>query len=239
MVQRLLERHGYRVDLSVAPHEEMFRRYGAGDVDMLVSAWLPSSHGAYLAPYAAGTRKLGVLYEPYCIWGVPDYVPEAAVASVQDLARPEVAARMDKLIQGINPGAGISRFSRAMMESYGLSVAGYRFENGTEEACFGRYEAVAARGDWVVVPLWHPQFLHHRYRIRTLAEPQGLLGGQDAATLVVREEVAAGMDAPLLERLTRLHLGNAAVSELDHMLSRQGLPPLQAADAWLARQPGW
>lgn len=50
LVQRVLERHDYEVQVSAAPHEDMFRRYGAGAVDMLASAWLPASHGDYLAP---------------------------------------------------------------------------------------------------------------------------------------------------------------------------------------------
>ena len=70
---------------------------------MVVSAWLPASHGGYLAPFAASTVKLGTLYEPYCLWGVPDYATAETVASVADLVRPEVAARMPRRSQGINP----------------------------------------------------------------------------------------------------------------------------------------
>lgn len=236
VVQRILERHGYAVQSSASPHEEMFRRYGAGEVDMLASAWLSASHGAYLAPYLERTRKLGVLYQPYCIWGVPDYVPEEVVASVADLATPAVVARMDKLLQGINPGAGISRFSRRMMSAYGLEQLGYRFENGSEDDCFRRYEEAVRRGVWLVVPLWHPQFLHHGQRIRALAEPQGLLGGRDEATLIAHEACAARMAPELLAQLNELNLGNSAVSELDHMICRQRLSPLSAADTWLAQR---
>jgi glycine betaine/proline transport system substrate-binding protein len=235
VVQRILERHGYEVISSTSPHETMFLRYGAREVDMLVSAWLPASHGGYLAPHAAHTRMLGVLYQPYCIWGVPDYVPAKQVASVADLARPEIASRMSHLIQGINPGAGISRFSRAIVEQYGLGELGYHFENGSEADCFTRFENSVERGDWLVVPLWHPQFLHHRFSIRALEEPKGLLGGQDDATLIVREEMAQQMPPELLQELTQLHLGNAVISELDYLICRESLSPLAAADAWLSK----
>ena len=235
VVQRILERHGYTVTSSASPHEQMFQRYGTGEVDMLVSAWLPASHGGYLAPFADLTRKLGVLYQPYCVWGVPDYVPIEQVASVSDLLRPDVVTHMSSLIQGINPGAGISRFSRAIIEQYGLDIAGYRFENGTQEECFTRFEKAVERGEWIVVPLWHPQFLHHRYDIRALTEPEGLLGGQDDATLIVKEDVAQQMPSALLDQLTRLTLGNTVISELDHLICREGLSPLEAADRWLLR----
>ncbi|GAM74596.1 L-proline glycine betaine binding ABC transporter protein proX [Vibrio ishigakensis] len=97
-------------------------------------------------------------YEPFAHWGVPDYVSAEAVSEVGDLLKPDVLARMNKDIQGINPGAGITRFSIKMMEEYGLSEAGYRFHTGSEEDCFGAFERAVANKEWLVVPLWKPQF---------------------------------------------------------------------------------
>ncbi|WP_339949260.1 glycine betaine ABC transporter substrate-binding protein [uncultured Albimonas sp.] len=214
-VERALEAHGHAVARSAAPHEEMFARLGRGEVDLMVSAWLPSSHQVYFDPIADQLRRLGVLYDPCCIWGVTEAVPEAEVASVADLLREPALSRMERLIQGINPGAGISRFSRAIVERYGLAAAGYRFETGTEADCFDRFERAQAEGRWIVVPLWHPHYLHARHRIRALEEPHGLLGGADEATLVVRRDAEARLGAATLDALSRLRLGNARVSELD------------------------
>ena len=219
-VERVLAAHGHAVARSAAPHEEMFARLGRGEVDVMVSAWLPASHQVYFDPIADRLREVCVLYEPFCIWGVPDFVPEADVASVADLLREPALSRMERLIQGINPGAGISRFSRAIVDSYGLGAAGYHFETGTEAACFDRFEQARAEGRWVVVPLWHPQYLHARHRIRALDEPRGLLGGADRATLVVRRDAEARIGPAALDALSRLRLGNARVSELDDALRR-------------------
>jgi glycine betaine/proline transport system substrate-binding protein len=217
-VERVLIGHGHDIERSAAPHEEMFRRMGDGDVDVLVSAWLPSSHGAYLAPFADQVREVTVLYEPYCLWGVPDYVPEDAVRAVTDLLAEPALTRMERLIQGINPGAGISRFSADIIDQYGLGAAGYEFRTGTEEQCFGRFVDAVAQQRWVVIPLWQPQWLHHRYRIRELDEPKGLLGGTDEATLIVRKDAEARIGDEALSELATLHLGNARVSELDDLL---------------------
>jgi glycine betaine/proline transport system substrate-binding protein len=127
---------------------------------------------------------------------------------------------MERLIQGINPGTGISRFSSAMVVEYGLSAAGYEFRTGTEEQCFGRFEDAVAEGRWVVIPLWHQQWLHHRYRIREVREPKGLLGGTDRATLIIRKDAEQRVGAAALGELRTLHLGNATVSELDDLLQR-------------------
>jgi glycine betaine/proline transport system substrate-binding protein len=219
-VEAVLKRHGHEIERSAAPHEEMFRRMGRGEIDMLVSAWLPASHGGYLEPFEEDVRKITVLYEPYCIWGVPSYVPETVVATVSDLLRPHALDRMDRLIQGINPGAGISRFSEAIVEQYGLAAAGYHFETGTEAECFDRFEAAVAEKRWVIIPLWHPQYLHARYEIRALAEPRGLLGGTDQATLIVRKDAEEKVGTTALDELSKMHLGNARVSELEDVLVR-------------------
>ncbi len=217
-VERVLAAHGHAIERSAAPHEEMFQRMGRGEVDVLVSAWLPASHGAYLAPFENEVRKVTVLYEPYCIWGVPDFVPETAVKGIEDLLRPPALHVMDRLIQGINAGAGISRFSTAIVEQYRLSAAGYHFETGSEADCFDRFEQAVAANKWVIIPLWHPQFLHHRHKIRALYEPKGLLGGIDQATLIVRRDAEEWIGPETLAALGKLHLGNARVSELDDAL---------------------
>jgi glycine betaine/proline transport system substrate-binding protein len=220
-VERILDAHGHEVRRSAAPHEEMFRRLGAGAVDMLVSAWLPASHGGYLAPIEDQVREVTVLYEPYCIWGVPDFVPDSDVASVADLLRPPALDRMERLIQGINPGAGISRFSAQMVEAYDLGSAGYHFRPGTEAECFDRFEVGVREGRWLIVPLWHPQYLHYRHHIRVLSEPLGLLGGVDRATLLVRRDAEEWIGQAAMSELARLHLGNARVSELDDLYSTE------------------
>nr|WP_067293482.1 glycine betaine ABC transporter substrate-binding protein [Marinobacterium profundum] len=220
-VARVLEAHGHSTAFASAPHEAAFDMLARGEVDILASAWLPSSHEVYLAPLLDQVDKITVLYEPYCIWGVPDYVPATDVAAVDDLLREPALRRMERLIQGINPGAGISRFSAAMIGAYGLDSAGYEFRASSEADCFERYEAAVAAGRWVVIPLWHPQFLHNRYPIRALQEPKGLLGSKDEATLIVRKDARQRIGSAALEALSQLYIGNARLSALEDALRQQ------------------
>jgi glycine betaine/proline transport system substrate-binding protein len=71
-----------------------------------------------------------------------------------------------------------------------------------------------------VIPLWHPQWLHHRYRIRELEDPKRLLGGRDHATLIVRKDAIQRIGMAAIGELEGMHLGNARVSELDDLLQR-------------------
>lgn len=232
LVARILNDHGHPVQFSTALHEEMFKRMQRKEIDILCSAWLPGSHATYLEPFEDEVEKLSVLYQPYALWGVPDYVPEEAVREVADLLKPEVAAQMTKVIQGIGTGAGISRFSREIMAAYKLEAAGYEFRNGTQEECETAFIDAVGEGRWVMIPLWHPQHLHYRYRIRELVEPKGLLRGKDEATLIVRKERLADLDAAALRMLRNIELGNAEVTHLDYLINVEKRSPDEAADIW-------
>nr|AYM53676.1 substrate-binding transporter protein [Cystobacter fuscus] len=237
VVARILTDHGHPVEFNTALHEEMFARMQRKEVDLLSSAWLPGSHGAYLAPFENEVEKLSVLYNPYAFWGVPDYVPEDAVSAVADLLKPDVTERMTKVIQGIGPGAGISRFSVEIMQAYGLGSAGYEFRNGTQQDCEDAFTRAVEEKRWVVVPLWHPQHLHHRYRIRELAEPKGLLRGKDEATLILRKEQLSKIEPEALRMLRRMHLGNVEVTYLDYLINVEKKSPAEAAARWFQENP--
>ncbi|GAA2275822.1 glycine betaine ABC transporter substrate-binding protein [Kitasatospora cystarginea] len=237
VTRRVLEAHGHRVTGIEARHEQLFRLQAARQVDVLVSAWLPSSHDGYLAGYRDEVRVLAPHYEPYCLWAVPPYVPVEAVGEVADLTRPEVAARMTRAIDGINPGAGISRFSARMVTAYGLDQAGYTFAPGTEPGFIARVEQGIADREWFVIPLWRPQYLNRLHGLRAIAEPEGLLGAVDAAGPVIRREALDRVHPEALARLDALHLGNDGVEELDTMINADGVTPLQAADRYLASRP--
>lgn len=224
LVSHVLVDMGFEVKRIYSPHQENFQRLKSGDIDILSSAWLPSSHGIYKADVekVEPLLELGLHYAPYALWGVPDYVPEEAVSEVDDLLKPDVIERMNKDIQGINSGAGITRFSIEMMEQYHLNEAGYQFHTGTEEDCFTAYEQAVANNEWLVVPLWKPQFLHHKFTIREIIEPKALLGIVDRAVLLLRQDRAEKFTSDQLVLLDELRFSNEIIAELDFKVCREG-----------------
>ncbi|MFD8229284.1 glycine betaine ABC transporter substrate-binding protein [Streptomyces massasporeus] len=233
VVRRLLEEAGHEVRSVEAPHEELFRLQAIGEIDVLVSAWLPASHGGYLSQYQSQVQVLDPHYEPYCVWTVPPYVPVDEVAEVSDLARPNVADRMTRTLDGINPGAGISRFSAQMITEYGLDSAGYAFRPGTEQSFIDRVERGIAEREWFVIPIWRPQFLNSVHGLRALVEPKGLLGGIDQASPVVTNAAMEKIAPAALARMRSLSLGNDGVETIDKLINVDGLTPLDAADRYL------
>ena len=235
LVTHVLKEMGFEVERVYSPHEENFKKLKAGEVDLLASAWLPSSHGAYKADTenVVSLIELGLHYEPYALWGVPDYVPIKDVAEVSDLLKPEVIKKMKPTIQGINPGAGITRFSIKMMDEYGLNDAGYQFFPGTEEDCFSAFEQAVENKDWVLVPLWKPQFLHYKYNIREIKEPKGLLGIVDRAVLLLREDKKDLFTKEQIQSLDSLRFSNEIIAELDYKVCRENGKLDEVTKEWL------
>ncbi len=235
IVSHVLTDMGFQVERVYAPHQENFQNLKAGRIDMLSSAWLPSSHGIYKSDVETvePLLELGLHYKPYALWGVPDYVPEEVVSQISDLLKPEVVKRTNKHIQGINPGAGITRFSIEMMDQYGLSDVGYHFHSGSEEDCFGAYERAVENNEWVIVPLWKPQFLHHLFTIRELKEPKGLLGSVDRAVLLLRQDRSIAFTQAQLAQLDQLRFSNEIIAELDYKVCRAGLAVDDVTREWL------
>ena len=107
IVREVLERLGHTVETVQGSHAQIFPRLGAGEIDALVAAWLPHGHAIYWERYGEQAQALCVLYEnARFVWMVPDYVPAAVVAQVDDLTKPEVRSRMNTVIQGTGRDSG-------------------------------------------------------------------------------------------------------------------------------------
>jgi glycine betaine/proline transport system substrate-binding protein len=98
-----------------------FQGVSRGDVDLMLGAWLPVTHAAYYARFKDEMDDLGVIYTGAKIgWAVPDYVPESEVSSIADLNKPDVKAKLNGTIQGIEPGAGEMVASEKALKEYDL-----------------------------------------------------------------------------------------------------------------------
>jgi len=244
VVQEVLERLGHTVEVTTGTHGQIFPRLGAGEVDLLVAAWLPHGHGVYWKQYGDRAEQIAVLYDGARFeWTVPQYVPAALVASIEDLTKPEVVARMERRIQGTGRDSGNMMVSAEVVKAYGLDAAGYELVPGTVAQFHQHYDHAIAQSKWFVMPLWTPHYINRVGNMRTIADPRGLLGGSSSGTLVASKAWTAQAPERTLEVLSRMRVERDAVAEMDYMVNVQNLAPRDAARAWMAANPtlvdGW
>ena len=60
VVQEVLERLGHTVEVTTGSHGQIFPRLGAGEVDLLVAAWLPHGHAVYWKQYGDSAEQIAV-----------------------------------------------------------------------------------------------------------------------------------------------------------------------------------
>jgi glycine betaine/proline transport system substrate-binding protein len=234
IVREVLERLGHDLTIVEGNHRDIYARLGNREVDMLVASWLPHAHGPLQAPIADQLVEAATLYEDARLyWSVPAHVPVSAVRTIDDLKKPDVRARMDRDIVGVGPGSGLMVGSTAIMQEYGLETAGYSLRVAPAPEWAKKLADASVSGQWMVMPLWQPQYLNAVYPIRVLEEPRGIFG-TDRAVVVVRKEVWNRLPERSRTVLSRIHLGIPAVTELERQIVVDGKPPREAAQEWMA-----
>ncbi len=244
VVQTVLERLGHEVELKTGSHSQIFPQLGAGQVDLLVAAWLPSAHRVYWDKHGANARELGTLYRGARLyWAVPDYIPAAEVSRVEDLRKPEVNSKMVKTIRGTGPDSGLMIGSRKIMESYGLERDGYKLLPGKHEEWQQYFEDNYAARRWFVMPYFRPNYLNRIAEMRMIDERFEFLGGENNGVLVAHNSFIASAPPKTIKVLSRLELGLDAVAEMDYMVRIGAMNPRDAARAWIqsnqTRVEGW
>lgn len=232
----VLEHFGFEVQLIYKTHEEIFNSQQNNQIDLLISAWLPGSHGKYLEPYAQKIKTFNPIYAPYCIWGIPKYLSQKGLSSIEDLIKPEFHSIVEKNINGIGMGAGISRFSLKIIEEYGLGSYGYNFIHNLPDDFSKIIEDKLENKKNIIIPLWHPQYLHNIYELYPLKDPKGLLQGQDLATPILLKESIAKFTSEELAVLSKISLGNQAISQMDYSYNKENYSAKEAALKWIIQK---
>jgi glycine betaine/proline transport system substrate-binding protein len=237
IVQHVLEREGYRVEVIEGSHADIYPKVGSGEVDILAASWLPSAHAALYKKVEATTFKLAKLYDDARLyWTVPAYVPAAQVSSVGDLARPEVKAQMPDTIVSLPESTGLTTVGREVLKAYGLDAAGYRLEAAPPAEWIGAFKQAYEARRWIVFPLWQPQWINAVYDLRILEEPKGIYG-KDSAFLIAHEGLKSKLSDRALKHLSNIRLSVAAITEMDRLMNVEKLSAREAAERWMAANP--
>ena len=238
VVRAVLEENGHSVETIEGSHADIYPRLGAGEVDLLAASWLPNGHADLFAEVEENVERLTPLYdEARFFWVVPSYVPKDRVAAIADLADPAVAERMGNTIPTLAPSTGLTIGAERMMEAYDLADAGYELVPGSAKNWVNALQSAVENREWIVLPLWQPQWLNAAFDLRRLDDPRNVYGADDTAWLVAHEGLSAKLDERTLAHLRNIRLPVEAVTEMDRLVNAEGLTPREAAARWMEENP--
>ena len=227
-VLRVLEAHEMEVAMVAANRETMIKHIAGGRIDLLATAWLPEIDAAWADPAYMETLG-GVVYRPLLLWAVPTAAGLTGLDSIADLARPEIAGSVDRVVV---LSRRLETHGTRVMQLYGLDAAGYRLEVVDNELAYASAARALDGATPTVLPLWQPHALAHRGRMRVLDDPKQALGGRREAKLLLRTGLRETLDPDLVDELDELTLGNPVVSALEYAMRNDGMTADEAAEAW-------
>jgi glycine betaine/proline transport system substrate-binding protein len=206
LARRLLQdRLGYHVDLVMSDIGVQYQGVANGDLDLMLMAWLPTTHRNYWRKVSGMVVDLGPLYlDARLGWVVPDYVPKASLDSLADLNKPAVKRELKDRIYGIDPGSGLMLASQKAIDGYGLS--GYDLVASSGAGMTAALKRAIGRHRWVVATAWSPHWIFQKWHLRYLKDPKHLLGGREQIHAVARRGFSTHFAPALTAFLTRMYI---------------------------------
>jgi glycine betaine/proline transport system substrate-binding protein len=224
---------GQEVELIQTDVAPLYQGVSRGDLDAMMMAWLPETHADYYAKVKDKVTTLGTVYDGAKLgWVVPKYVPEDAISSIEDLKKDDVKEKLKGRIEGIDPGAGLTRLSEKAVKDYDLD--GYKLQISSEAGMLTMVDRAIRKKEWFVATSWSPHWMFGKYELRYIADPKTSLGEAEHVDVVARK----GFEEDNPEVAGFLSRMKLPIADLEAaMFDAQETSYEKAVDAYIADHP--
>jgi len=231
LVQTVLEdKLGYDVEILPVSAAAMWQALSVGDVDGIVCAWLPITHGHYLERFGEKLEDLGPNIEGAGIGlVVPTYVE---IDSITELN--ENADKFDNEIIGIDPGAGIMSATEKALDVYNLDDM--ELVEGSGATMTMTLKDKIANNEWVVVTGWTPHWKFARWDLKYLEDPENVYGDTETINTVVRKGLKEDMPE-VYAFLDNFKWDLAKIGQVMGWNAEDGADPRETAKRWVEENP--
>jgi glycine betaine/proline transport system substrate-binding protein len=230
VVRAVLEKAGYKVELTPVSAAAMWQAVASDDADAMVAAWLPTTHKHYyekvknqvvdLGPNLEGTR-IGLV--------VPDYVTIDSIAQLN-----ANAGKFDGRIIGIDPGAGIMSKTQQALKDYHLNHL--QLITGSGATMAAALADAIHNHQWIVVTGWTPHWMFARWKLKYLQDPKGVYGKGGHIDTVVRKGLKQAKPGAYAI-LDRFHWTPKDMEQVMQMNRKKGSDPYANAKQWVKEHP--
>lgn len=240
------EKLAMRCELVMMSADRMWEAVAKGEVDAMLSAWLPHTHAHYkeafgekvvdLGPNLEGARtglvvpdvKLGRLAAGAGIR--KSYITIDSIEEIKDHA-----GKFNRRIIGIEPEAGIMRQTGEAMETYGLED--FELVKGSEKEMTDALSRAIRRQEWIVITGWIPHWSFARWNLKFLEDPKNIYGGKGYVHTLVREGLSEDMPEAFA-LLDNFHWEPEAVGQVMLWIQEDdGRVPYDKALRWMRANP--
>jgi len=219
---------GYDTKLMPVAAGIMWQGVATGKLDMMLSAWLPVTHGEYWAKNKDKVVDYGPNFKDAKIGLiVPEYVKAKSVA---DLATDD---SFKKKIVGIDAGSGVMIKTDQAIKDYGLD---YKLVASSGAAMTAELARAEDKKESIAVTGWVPHWMFAKWKLRFLDDPKGVYGAAETVDSVGSLELEK--KAPdVVAFLKKFQWASADEIGTVMLAVQNGEKPEAAAKAWVAAHP--
>jgi glycine betaine/proline transport system substrate-binding protein len=222
--QVIEKRLGYPVKLVPVAAGVMWGGVARGDLDATLSAWLPTTQGAYLAQYKDKVVDLGANFTEAKIGlVVPADVKAATIADLQ--------AEKDAFggrIVGIDAGAGVMMKTADAIKAYNLD---YKLMPSSGSAMTAELARDIHAKKPVVVTGWAPHWMLAKWKLKFLDDPKKVYGEAEHVDNVINPELEK--KAPSVVAFLKKFQWKPGEIESVMLATQNGAKPQEAASKWI------
>ncbi len=225
----LKQKMGYDVKLQSVAAGIMWQAVANDKLDLILSAWLPGTHGEYMAKYKDQVVDYGANFKDAKIGLiVPEYVKAISIA---DLKTDE---SFKNKITGIDAGAGVMLKTDQAIKDYGLD--GYKLQASSGAGMIAELARAEKRNESIAVTGWVPHWMFAKWKLRFLEDPKGVYGAAETVNSVgsLNLEKKAPDVVAFLKKFqweSKDEIGAVMLAIQD------GAKPEAAAKDWVAKHP--
>lgn len=222
----LQEKMGYEVGMTSVSSAAMWQGLAQGDIDAMVAAWLPVTHGDHFEALGDKLIDLGPnLDETRIGLVVPTYVE---IDSIEEMN--EAADKFDGRIIGIDPGAGVMNKTEEAVEAYGLD--NIEIVEGSGATMTAALADAINNEEWVAVTGWSPHWKFGRWDLKYLEDPKNVYGEGEKIHTCVRMGLEEDM-AEVYAFLDKFHWDTEDMEQVMTWNEEDGADPYENAKRWV------
>ncbi|KPX19901.1 Glycine betaine-binding protein [Pseudomonas amygdali pv. dendropanacis] len=220
---------GYDVKLQSVAAGIMWQAVATDKLDLMLSAWLPGTHGEYYTKYKDQVVNYGPNFKDAKIGLiVPEYVK---AKTIEDL---KTDASFNKKITGIDAGSGVMLKTDQAIKDYGLD--GYKLQASSGAGMIAELTRAEKAQKAIVVTGWVPHWMFAKWKLRFLEDPKGVYGAAETVDNVA----SLGLEKKAPEVVAFLKKFQwASKDEIGEVMLaiQDGAKPEAAAKDWVAKHP--
>lgn len=205
-----------------------------GDIDMYPSSWPEVTHKQYIDEYGDDLEDLGAYYDNAVLTiAVPKYMKD--INSIEDLKGK--GKDFGGEIIGIEPGAGLTKATKAMIPEYGLDGEYELVTSSTAAMLTELGNATDAEKD-IVVTLWRPFWANNAFDVKDLKDPKNAMGDPEKMHFLGTEGFSD--DFPEASELIKgIKLDDKTYGELEDLIVNEYEEGQEgdAVDQWVKDNP--